>query len=280
MSLQRTMIRSAALAAVVLVAGAAGAAAQERPLFEWRGRVDREIRVVMRDRSLHAQFASWKDRFAERTKVYSVLPHEDGYVTARVLDGRGDVDVIQQPNSGNDYTAVIRIRDSRGGADNYRVQAYWTPARGGWDRGRPGNGGWNRGDRDRDRDRDGDDDRGRNNGGWNNGGWNNGGWNNGGAWNGRGDFRFSGNVDDELEIRIQGRDVQYRNIRGERLRNVQANLNGELPRRDLNVHVDRRSGRGNVDVVQQPSARNGYTAVLRVRDRNAGADYYDFDVTW
>lgn len=280
MSLQRTMIRSAALAAVVLVAGAAGAAAQERPLFEWRGRVDREIRVVMRDRSLHAQFASWKDRFAERTKVYSVLPHEDGYVTARVLDGRGDVDVIQQPNYGNDYTAVIRIRDSRGGADNYRVQAYWTPARGGWDRGRPGNGGWNRGDRDRDRDRDGDDDRGRNNGGWNNGGWNNGGWNNGGAWNGRGDFRFSGNVDDELEIRIQGRDVQYRNIRGERLRNVQAALNGELPRRDLNVHVDRRSGRGNVDVVQQPSARNGYTAVLRVRDRNAGADYYDFDVTW
>ena len=276
MSLQRSMTRSAALAAVLLVAGAAGAAAQERPLFEWRGRVDREMRLVMRGRSLDVQFASWKDRLRDHTRVYSVLPREDGYVTARVRDGRGDVDVVQQPSYRNDYTAVLRIRDARGGADNYRIEAYWRPTRGGgWGNDR---GGWgnDRGDRDRDRDRDGDDDRGRNNGGWNNGRWND-----GGAWNnGRGEFHFSGSVDDELQIRIRGGDVEYRNMRGERIRDAQSNLRGALPNRDVNVRVDRHNGRGNIEVIQQPSSRNGYTAIIRVRDRNAGADYYDFDVNW
>lgn len=271
MTLQRSMVRPAALAAALLLVGAAGAVAQERPLFEWRGRVDKEIRLEMRGRSLDTHFAGWKDLGRDRTRVFSVLPREDGWVYARVVDGRGDVDVTEQPSARNNYTAVIRVRDRRGGADNYVVQAFWRPRnddRGGYDRG-----GWDRrdpGDRDR-------DDRGRNNGGWNNGGWNNG---NGGAWNGRGDLRWSGSIDDELEIRIRGRDVSYRNVRGDGTRNVRANLQGELPQRDVSVRVDQHSGRGQVEVVQQPSAWNGYTAVLRVRDRNAGAGYYDFDVTW
>ncbi len=295
MTLRRSITESVALAAALVLTGAAGAVAQDRPLFEWRGRVDREIQIVMRGRDLNTHLASWQDRLLrDRQRVFSVLPREDGWVTVRRDDGRGNVDVVQQPNRGNDYTAVIRITDPRGGADDYRITAYWRPARGGWgdDNGwyGPGNGrgrdngggwgnddGWNRGqDRDRDRDHDAD----RDNGGWNNGGWNggNGSWN--GGWNGGGRLHWSGGVDDQVEIRIQGNRVDNVNVTGDGLRDVRADLSGQLPRRDVSLHVDKREGRGTVSVVQQPSAWNNYTAVIRIRDTRAGMGYYDVDVTW
>ncbi len=270
MTLQRSMSRPAALAAVLVLAAAAGAAAQERPLFEWNGRVDREVRLVMRDRSLKPQFAGWKDRFSpDHGRVFNVLPREDGYVTVRVLRGRGDVDVVEQPSNRNGYTAVIRIADQRGGYGDYRLQAFWRPARGGWGSNAPWGG----------RDRDGDDRRG-DAGGWNGGGWPNGGWNDGRWGNGHGTMHWSGAVDDQVEIRIQGRDVRYYNVSGEGTRDVRQDMSGALPDRNLSVHVDKHQGRGQVDVIQQPSSWNGYTALIRVRDGRAGAGYYDFDVTW
>ena len=33
-------------------------------------------------------------------------------------------------------------------------------------------------------------------------------------------------------------------------------------------------------VIQQPTAENGYTAVLRVRDPKPGYGHYTFDVNW
>ena len=48
------------------------------------------------------------------------MPRQDGEVVAQVLNGRGNVDVIQQPTSQNGYTTVIRIVDNAGGSDNYR----------------------------------------------------------------------------------------------------------------------------------------------------------------
>lgn len=285
MTLQRSLLSGAALAAAMLVTAAAGLAAQQRPLFEWSGRVDREMELVMRGRSLQLRNVGWIERIANRPRVYDGLPSQDGYVTVQRLDGRGRVDVIEQPNRGNDYTAVVRIRDDRSGDDQYRIAAYWQPAGGGWGR---GNGGWDRG---RGRDRDDDDrgdrrgDNGRGNGGWNNGGWNNGGWNNGGwnngGWdNGHGTLHWSGAVDDRIELRIQGRDVRLMNMSGDGVRDVRSSFDGALPRRDVSLHVDKHQGRGQVDVVQQPAAWNGYTAVVRVRDGRGGMGFYDFDVTW
>ncbi len=279
MTLQRSFASGAALAAAMLFVGAASVAAQARPLFEWQGRVDREVELVMRGRSLRVQNVNWLERLRERPRVYEVLPRQDGYVVVRRLDGRGRVDVIEQPDRDNGYTAVIRIRDDRPGADDYRIQAFWQP-RGGW-------GGWNGPGPGRDRDRDGDRDRddrgsngGWNNGGWTNGGWNNGGWNGGGSYNGHGTLHWSGGVDDQVELRIQGRDVQFMNVSGNGTRDVRSSMDGALPRRDVSLHVDKHEGRGQVAVVQQPSAWNGYTAIVRIRDGRSGMGYYDFDVTW
>lgn len=99
----------------------------ERMIFTWTGRVDREVVLVMRGRDLTVRgergiLASRKAR--PRT---GTLPRTEGFVRVHVLDGRGDVDVIQQPTSRNNYTTIVRIRDPRSGDDRYRLVASWEP---------------------------------------------------------------------------------------------------------------------------------------------------------
>jgi hypothetical protein len=53
-----------------------------------------------------------------------------------------------------------------------------------------------------------------------------------------------------------------------------------LPNRDVTVTVDQESGRGRVQVVQHPTAWNGYTAVIRIYDPQGGSSYYDFSAYW
>ena len=39
--------------------------------------------------------------------------------------GRGDIFIEQQPSRDNDFTAIVRIKDTRGGADNYEFTLDW-----------------------------------------------------------------------------------------------------------------------------------------------------------
>ena len=55
------------------------------------------------------------------------LPHQDGFLRVERVQGRGDIDVIEQPTASNGYHATLRVRDPRSGADNYRIIAYWQP---------------------------------------------------------------------------------------------------------------------------------------------------------
>jgi len=274
------------LSAAAIAVSASSLFAQGRPLFDWSGRVDREVRIMMHGRDARTQTASRSPVTRSRIDVATALPQRDGRVTVRVQDGRGDVDVVQQPSARNDYTTIVRIRDRSSGIDNYRVTAFWMPDNN-------GNGSWddrdnypNRPGRDRDdRDDPGGWGRGNSGNGGNggNGGYGNGGWGNGGYGNNsfRDVLRWTGDVDDAVEIRIQGNHVDYRTLSGKALRNVRANLlSGGLPRRDVQVVVSDESGRGTVSVVQQPSSSNGYTAVIRVYDPRPGYGDYRFDVSW
>ena len=277
----RTLL-SVPLSVAALAVSASSLFAQGRPLFQWSGRVDREVRISMHGRDARTFTAGRTPMERSRLNVSTALPQRDGRVDVRVEDGRGDVDVVQQPSARNDFTAIVRIRDRSSGTDNYRVTAYWMPDNN-------GNGPW---DRDRypnrpGRDRDDRDDRGgwgnNGNGGYGNGGYGNGGYGNGGYGRGseRDALRWSGDVDDAVEIRIQGNRIDYRTLSGKSLRNVRANLvSGGLPRNDVQVMVNDISGRGSVSVVQQPSSWNNYTAVIRVYDPRPGYGGYNFDVSW
>jgi len=264
------------LSVAALAVSASSLFAQGRPLFDWSGRVDREVRIVMHGRDARTQTAARTPLERSRLSVATALPQRDGRVTVRVEDGRGDVDVVQQPSARNDYTAIVRIRDRSSGVDNYRVSAYWMPDEYGNGTGNDRDGYPNRPGRDRD-DRD---DR-SNGGGWGRG---NGGYGNGGYGNGNYDrdvLRWTGDVDDALEIRIQGNRIDYRTLSGKSVKNVRANLvSGGLPRNDVQVFVTDQYGRGSVSVTQQPSAWNNYTAVIRVYDPRPGYGAYNFDVSW
>ena len=57
-------------------------------------------------------------------------------------------------------------------------------------------------------------------------------------------------------------------------------VRGSLPAAPVQMSVTMNSGRGRVNVVQQPNADNDYTAIIEVRDRARGYGYYDFSVNW
>jgi hypothetical protein len=263
-------LMSLPLSAAALAVSASSLFAQGRPLFDWSGRVDREVRITMHGRDARTQMAERSPYQRSRLNVETALPQRDGRVTVRVQDGRGDVDVIQQPTARNDYTTIVRVVDRSSGADNYRLTAYWMPDE-------YGNGTWNDRDGYPNRpDRDRDD---RDNGNWGRG---NGGY---GGWYGRGNdrnlVRWTGDVDDALEIRIQGDRIDYRTLSGKAVRHVRADfVNGGLPRNDVQVFVTDQTGRGSVSVVQQPSSWNNYTAVIRVYDPRSGYGAYSFDLGW
>jgi hypothetical protein len=251
--------------------------AGDRTLFTWNGTIDKEVVIQVNGRQVETRASGLDASFAPRLEQRDDLPRVVGNVDAHIANGRGDVDVLQQPSARNDYTALVRIRDPRGGTDNYRVVVTWQPIDvryGGANDGRGrGDDDWNRDDRNRD-DRRRDDGRNRDRV-WVNGRWED--------RSGRDAGRLSwrGDVDDVSEIRIQGRRVEYFTRSGQPIRNDRIDLRGNpLPRRSVDLELDVSRGRGDVLVVQQPNARNGFTAIVQITDKRRGYGDYDFDLRW
>jgi hypothetical protein len=296
---RRSVVTMPVIAGLFIAASQAGATPAplldgvraDRALFTWTGRVDREVLIVVRGRDVSTR--GFDAGLPSRTRVNSALPRTSANVVVRVNDGRGDVDVIEQPSARNGYQAVLRVRDPRAGADNYRITAYVD------DRGYDDRNGRNGRDDEYDRR---DDDRGNSGNG---GGWGRGGRRDGepfpgnGRGNGRdnnpnrndrdgsnqnggaGSLSWSGRVDDVVEIQISGRRVDAITRSGVRVSDVSSNIRGGgLPNRNVNLRIDQRSGRGSIAVVQQPSSWNGYTAIIRIHDSRSGASYYDFTAYW
>lgn len=102
-------------------------------LFEWQGRVDREVQIdVSGGRAVVRGVGGSESRGQFRSQ--SALPAGSTRLTVQVLDGRGQVDVAQQP-TGDDRGrrnggggGIVRIRDAQGGADTYRIRVYAQPS--------------------------------------------------------------------------------------------------------------------------------------------------------
>ncbi len=139
----RFILLAAVPVAVVVGAGTGGAqtyrsqryptdrraASSQHELFAWTGRVDREIRIQAgRNDAAIIKMGSNERNNGGRIRGVNRLPRQDGNVTIQVLEGRGHVDVIQQPNARNGFTAVIRLRDPDSGSSRYRIAAYFTPS--------------------------------------------------------------------------------------------------------------------------------------------------------
>jgi hypothetical protein len=91
----------------------------------WRGRVDDDVRIRIRGGAADVETIGGTAYYDGQPNFINSLPNRR--VTVRITEkrGRGEIFVEQQPTRENDFTAVVRIRDTKGGADNYAFTLEW-----------------------------------------------------------------------------------------------------------------------------------------------------------
>ena len=93
-------------------------------------------------------------------------------------------------------------------------------------------------------------------------------------------FRWRGRVDIGCEIEIQGRRHTVKDAGGSGTREKGATFTEPLPSSEVPVSVEKRGGRGRVEIIQTPDAGNGYTAIIKIEDTKGGSDDYDIELRW
>ena len=242
--LRRGSLSTVVLAAA-LVAGLATTARAQRRVFEWRGRVDHDEELTIRGNAFVTTRLGSDERVSPGSSALTAIPSETGILSVKVLEGRGEVEVHQQPTSETGYTAVIRIHDPGVGSGAYRLEAYWQPAAAGEvvPISPPS-------ERERER-----------------------------IIANRTALIWSGDVDSELEIIVRPGGITYYTVRGAEPRALQSAIS-QMPWRNAELDMNQIEGRGEASVIQQPSPENGYTAKIRVRDPQPGFGHYVFMAIW
>lgn len=92
---------------------------------------------------------------------------------------------------------------------------------------------------------------------------------------------WRGTVDDRVRIRIQGKGLFVETISGRAYPEGTYSFTAPMPAdRNVLIGVNKRGGRGDVVIVQQPSSANNYVGIIEVRDTSGGARDYDLDIYW
>src|SRR5215831_1748700 len=92
-------------------------------------------------------------------------------------------------------------------------------------------------------------------------------------------FQWTGNVNQEIRLTLNGSRLTTTPIGPREPGRGSSNVMSAIPRTDGEVRVSS-TGRGTVDVIQQPSERNGFTTVIRVRNPNAGIGGFRVNAFW
>ena len=91
----------------------------------WRGKVDDDVRIVVRGGTAQVETIGGSPYYDAATNFTASLPPRRVNVQLVKRRGRGEVFIEQQPSRENDYSAVVRIRDPRGGASDYEFELVW-----------------------------------------------------------------------------------------------------------------------------------------------------------
>jgi hypothetical protein len=91
----------------------------------WRGTVDDDVRIMIRGGTAQVETIGGSPYYDAVTNFTASLPPRRVNVRVQKNRGRGEVFIEQQPSRENDYTAVVRIRDPRGGASDYEFELSW-----------------------------------------------------------------------------------------------------------------------------------------------------------
>ncbi len=91
---------------------------------------------------------------------------------------------------------------------------------------------------------------------------------------------WRGNVDDKMQLVIRGGKVEHRTLSGRSYPDGVFSFTAELPDRKVDVGVDKKKGRGNVRVIQQPVRANDFITVIEISDTDSGAREYQLEIFW
>ena len=96
-----------------------------------------------------------------------------------------------------------------------------------------------------------------------------------------GRFDLRAIVDGDAEFAIRGNEIMWRAFNGDVPHDDGSEYRKEIPRAELyGLRLEQRDGRERIQVVEEPSPRNGWALVLRIQDHKGGADRYHARVTW
>jgi hypothetical protein len=87
-------------------------------------------------------------------------------------------------------------------------------------------------------------------------------------------------VDDEAEFALQGDRLRIFTARGREARDVASECSGPLPQNIENFSFRGVDGRGEVRLLEEPTRRNGWRAVVRIRDTKSGSEEYHYRLEW
>ena len=95
-----------------------------------------------------------------------------------------------------------------------------------------------------------------------------------------GKMTWRGRVDTEVLLEVRGNSVTEKLVAGKSFNNGRFTFSAAMPARELTLRIENKKVRGTVEVVERPTAANGYTAVIRVRDPQRDAADYEFVLSW
>ncbi len=91
----------------------------------WRGRVDDYVELRIQGNRVYSKERRGAPTLSERYNFSNPLPRAEVRVFVKKRDGRGRVQLLEQPNRSNGYTAAITVDDDKGGADDYEIEVRW-----------------------------------------------------------------------------------------------------------------------------------------------------------
>jgi hypothetical protein len=94
-----------------------------------RVRVDDQVDVILRGDRIRIRTLRGAPGQDVGSECDGPLPNGVSQVQFTGLDGRGDVRLVEQPNSRNGWAAVVSIHDPRGGEEGYAYRISWRATR-------------------------------------------------------------------------------------------------------------------------------------------------------
>jgi hypothetical protein len=98
---------------------------RDRPQFVWQGQVDGRVILHLAGKRLTVQVDDGAPVERQKFHFSDALPQTGQNVRVDVLEGRGYVHVIDQPNVENNYTLAVEIEDRQPGSSFYSIALNW-----------------------------------------------------------------------------------------------------------------------------------------------------------